>query len=71
MIAYRYDRVNRLSPIFYVETAIQMLFDTFIFKVSFSTMQLIGFLVVLAMFLVIIIMAYVQDSKRNKAIKTT
>ena len=31
--AYSYDRVTRVSPIFYVETAIVMLCDVFVFRV--------------------------------------
>ena len=72
VLGYRHDRVTRVSPIFYVETALQMLCDIFIFKVEFSAVSLIGLIVVLAMFLVILIMAYtIKDSKETKKIKTT
>ena len=36
VLAYRYDRVQRLAPIFYVETAIQLLCDIFVFNVYYN-----------------------------------
>ena len=68
VLAYRHDRITRVAPIFYVETAISLLFDILIFKVDFGMMQLVGLIVVLAMFLVIIVMAYVQS--KNKPINS-
>ena len=65
VLAYRHDRITRVAPIFYVETAISLLFDILIFKVDFSTMQLVGLIVVLLMFLIIIFAAYLQSKNKQ------
>ena len=65
MLAYRHDRISRVAPIFYIETAISLVFDILIFKVDFTTMQLCGLIVVLLMFLVIIVTAYVQSKNKQ------
>lgn len=64
VLAYKHDRVTRVSPIFYVETAMALLFDIFLFKVDFTTMQVVGLAIVLVMFLSIIIMAYTRRNDK-------
>ena len=50
MIAFKYDRVSKLSPIFYVESVFGLLLDYFVFQVEFSAVQLLGILLVFSMF---------------------
>ena len=65
VLAYRHDRVQRLAPIFYVETVIQMVCDVYVFKVRYNWIQLTGLVLVLVMFGVILITAYVVRPKEE------
>lgn len=38
IIAFKYDRVSRVAPIFYVESVFSLMFDYFVFHVSFGWM---------------------------------
>jgi len=58
ILAYRYDKVSRVSPIFYLESAIALAVDIAIFKVKFSVLQIIGLALVISVFGVIVFSAY-------------
>jgi len=50
MVAYKYDRVSRIAPIFYLESVIGLLYDHFVFDVTFSSIQIIGITLVFSLF---------------------
>lgn len=63
IMAFNYDRVSRVSPIMYLETAIALFIDIVIFHVKFSVMQVIGLVIVIGVFLVIIVAAYLSEDE--------
>ena len=64
-MGYQYDKVTRVSPIFYIETAGALIIDIFVFHEKFNTLSTIGLVLVLGMFAVIIVSAYYSE-KRGK-----
>ena len=50
MVAFKYDKVHRITPIFYIESVFGLLLDYFVFNVNFSVTQLGGILLVFTMF---------------------
>ena len=65
ILAYKSDRVTRVAPVFYVETALSMVLDIVLFHIHFSGLQLTGLILVLGMFLVIIVFAYMKEYKEE------
>jgi len=57
VLAYKLDKVTRVSPLFYFETVFTLLMDWLIFGVQFGAWQIAGICVILAMFAVKIIVA--------------
>ena len=62
-MAYKSDKVTRVAPVFYVETALSMVLDIVLFKINFSALQLTGLILVLGMFVIIIVYAYIREYK--------
>jgi len=61
MVAYSNDRVTRVSPIMYLESAFNLLFDLLVFNTHFTAIQFVGLSVVIASFFVIILSAYLAE----------
>ena len=57
MIAYKNDRVSRVAPIFYLESVFSLIYDYFIFSISFGVTQMTGIIMVFTMFAAKIIVA--------------
>ena len=65
-MGYQYDKVTRVAPIFYFETAGALVIDIFVFKDKFSILSIFGLVLVLGMFGVIIVSAYREEKQENK-----
>ena len=65
-MGYQYDKVTRVAPIFYFETAGALIIDIFVFKEKFSALSIVGLVLVLGMFGVIIVSAYRQEKEDEK-----
>ena len=63
MLAYKYDNVSRVSPVFYVESAIALVLDITVFNVIFTTVQVVGLVLVIGVFFVIIVSAYMHGDE--------
>ena len=61
VIGYQYDRVTRVSPLFYMESALALVIDITIFKVEFAGMQIGGLIIIICSFAVIILQAYLAE----------
>ena len=53
--------MTRVSPLFYIETALGLMFDILIFNIKFSVMQIAGLAIIITSFLVIMVAAYLAD----------
>ena len=63
ILAFKYDRVSRVSPIFYLESAFSLFIDIIVFHVEFSALQVVGLVLVIGVFLVIIGSAYLSPDE--------
>ena len=63
VLAYKYDRVSRVSPVFYLESAFALILDLILFDASFSGLQIIGLALVIGVFAFIIISAYLSKDE--------
>jgi len=50
ILGFRYDDVNKLASIFYLESLFCFLYDLFIFNTSFHYLSLIGIIALLVFF---------------------
>ena len=62
ILGYRYDRVTRVSPIFYMESGLSLIVDIAVFKVYFSATQIIGLAIIIICFATIVIQAYTAEN---------
>lgn len=62
ILAFKNDKVSRVSPIFYSECVFGLLIDYFAFNVEFGVMQLAGILLVFAMFGAKLFVAFYYNS---------
>lgn len=60
MIAFKYDRVSRVAPIFYIESVFSLMFDYFVFSVQFGWMQMLGIALVFSMFTAKFVVAFLN-----------
>ena len=58
MLAYKYDNVSRVAPIFYVESVIALLIDIIFFDESFTVLQIVGLVLVIGVFVTIFVQAH-------------
>ena len=65
MLCYKHDRVSRVAPIFYMESALALVFDIAIFKVQFTPLQIVGLAIIITSFAVIILTAYLSDEEKT------
>ena len=56
--AYKYDKVARVSTLFYFESIIALCIDLLIFQLDFTLVQACGICLIVAMFIFIILLAY-------------
>ena len=63
MICYKYDNVSRVSPIYYLESAFALVLDIFVFDVRFTTLQIVGLVLVIGVFFFIIVSAYLEKGE--------
>ena len=61
VLAYKCDKVTRVAPVFYLETALSMILDILLFHIQYSVLQFSGLILVLGMFAVIIVLAYCTE----------
>ena len=64
--AYKNDLVTRVAPIFYLETALSMLLDIFLWKIKFSILQFSGLILVLGLFFTILVFAYLREYNKEE-----
>lgn len=50
ILAFKNDKVSRVSPIFYTESVIGLFLDYFMFQVTFGALQFLGMCLVFCMF---------------------
>lgn len=62
ILAFKNDKVSRVSPIFYSESVFGFLIDYFAFNVEFGVMQLAGILLVFVMFGAKLFVAFYYNS---------
>ena len=60
-VGFTYDRVTRVSPLFYLESAIALCMDITVFKVHFAKLQILGLAIIIGSFCVIIASAYLAE----------
>ena len=65
VVGYKYDRVTRVSPIFYMESGLALIVDIAVFKVYFTTTQIIGLAIIIICFLTIILKAYLVETNNS------
>eukprot|EP00351_Strombidinopsis_sp_SopsisLIS2011_P000472 CAMPEP_0116880698 /NCGR_PEP_ID=MMETSP0463-20121206/12638_1 /TAXON_ID=181622 /ORGANISM="Strombidinopsis sp, Strain SopsisLIS2011" /LENGTH=120 /DNA_ID=CAMNT_0004531559 /DNA_START=654 /DNA_END=1016 /DNA_ORIENTATION=- len=71
LMGYRYDKVSRLSPIFYLESAYSFLYDLLIYNVDFSSYAIAGIALILVFFISkIIITLYLPPDEGEKSLKS-
>ena len=63
VLAYKYDRVSRVSPVFYLESAFALILDLILFDATFTGLQIIGLALVIGVFAFIIISAYLSKDE--------
>jgi len=51
LMGYRYDKVSRIAPIFYLESVYSFAYDLLIYNVGFHKLAMIGIIVVLLFFI--------------------
>lgn len=61
VIGFGYDRVTRVSPLFYLESALALVLDILVFHVEFAMLQVIGLSIIILSFCVIIASAYLAE----------
>ena len=66
LLAYKYDRVSRVAPIFYLESAIALFVDVVIFNVTFTLTQVVGIVLVLSVFIMIIVTAFNSQPEEQR-----
>jgi len=57
VLAFKLDRVSRVAPIFFLESAIALMIEIAIYKVTFSLTQVVGLILVLSVFILSIFAA--------------
>jgi len=50
ILAFKFDKVSRVSPIFYLESVFGLFLDYFCFEIAFGGLQLAGIFLVFSMF---------------------
>jgi drug/metabolite transporter (DMT)-like permease len=61
ILAFKNDKVSRVSPIFYTESVIGLFMDYFMFQVAFGALQFLGICLVFCMFGWKIALAYKEE----------
>ena len=57
-LCLKYDKVSHIAPIFNLQTPIALILDITVFGLSFTTLQIVGFTIVVGVFIYIIVSAY-------------
>ena len=50
ILALKHDRISRISPVFYLESAIALIFDIVLFDATFTALQIVGLALVICVF---------------------
>jgi len=50
ILAFKYDKVSRVSPIFYLESVFGLFLDYFCFGIAFGALQFTGICLIFCMF---------------------
>ena len=69
IMAFRYDRVSRVAPVFYLESVFALVFDFILFDESFGALQIVGLVLVIGVFGWIVVEAYLSEEKSSEQAK--
>ena len=50
VLAFKYERVSRISPVFYLDSAIALVLDIALFDATYTALQIVGLALVICMF---------------------